>query len=129
MLRDAREEVERLQVTLEEGFLALGRKGHGEGAMSVAQADSEELNGGLDATQEDLGLAPISLGVLAGVELQWEKGLRTALGTGQLADVAANARFTAGIALSLEDLEDPMAGIALFAGWRSRSASKAAIRS
>lgn len=115
-LRDACKEAERLHVSREEGFLALGRKGHGEGAMSVAQADGEELNGALDPTQNDLGLAPISLGILTGVEFKREEGLGTALGTGQFANIAANARFTASVALSLKDLEDSMAGIALFAG-------------
>jgi hypothetical protein len=115
-LGDATKEGEGVDVALEERLLALGGEAAGKGTMGVAQAHHKELNGLAHAGDNDLCLAPVDLGVLAGLEFEWEEGLGTRAALLERTDIGAQARVAARIALGDEQLVDLGGGVALLAG-------------
>lgn len=84
--------------------------------MGIAEAHDEKLDREALTGDDDLGLAPVDLGVLAGLELQRQEGLGTLAALLELADVGTEARLTADVALGGEQLVDLASRIALLAG-------------
>jgi hypothetical protein len=93
-LGHATKEAEGRFVTREETLLALGGKGHHKGAARVTQGHHKDLHGDALARQIDLRLAPIDLGVLAGVKLQGQERGRALL---LLAQFATYTRTVTGL--------------------------------
>ncbi len=110
---DTAKEVEGGLMPSQERLLALGGKGHHEGAPGIAEGHHKDLHGDTGAVQVDLGVPPIDLGILTRVKLQGQKGTRALVLLAEVAHIGAHGRGTAGEALRLHELEDARGGVAL----------------
>src|SRR5918912_4106567 len=83
----AAKEVKGLHMALEESLLALCLSGHGEGAARVAQPHHKQLHRDALACQDNHGLTPVDLSILARVKLQGQEYGRALGGALALANI------------------------------------------
>jgi hypothetical protein len=108
--------VEGVDMRLEEGFLALRGKGHGEGAARVTQAHDKQLDRDRFSSKDDFGFTPIDLSILTRVKLKGQEDRRSLMGATVLTNVGADMRLAAEVAGGLDESEHAVRGIALLMG-------------
>ncbi len=86
-------------MTVQKGFLFLGRIGANEQLARITQAHDKDLDGLLDALHDHIGLAPIDLGVGTRVKLEGQEQLGFVLVTPKVGEKGADIRFGAAIAI------------------------------
>ncbi len=115
-LRHTAKVMKGLHVSFKERLLFLGGKGHGEGPPRIAQAHNEQLHCDLNAIHDDLGFAPVHLGVSARIELQWQVHRWPPLLPPPLGNVVPQVRAATPVTVRVDRLVDLTPGVTLFAG-------------
>ena len=102
-------------MSLKEGFLLLCRKGHDKAASRVRESHDENLDGLLNPCNTRLCFTPVHLPILSRLKFERKERRWSPMCFAPIHGVSLYARFTARIPLRLQDLEDLVGGVALFA--------------
>src|SRR5712692_6192547 len=110
-MRNASKVPKGLNVSPQKTFLVLRAETNGVRATRVAEVHHEKLHLLSLATQDDHGLAPIHLSILARLEFQRQKQFRRMVRLFPGCEVLPDTRLATLVALSLDQVKDPMRGV------------------
>src|SRR5437588_1192490 len=98
-----------------EALWLLAGKGHYKASSAVGQPHHKDLHRLLDSPDDGDGFSPIHLRILARLKLQRQEERRGRVGLVPLAHMQTDSRFTALVALCLEQFIDLVTGVLLLA--------------